>query len=172
MGEGGCTLPPFHGKTNIRLGIDRRGGNNRPSLSWAATETAGPQDNSWEWDPSSTMTGDGDGPLEEKQFEKVGRRRDCLSKDASTRSIAGWLCWAANCCRHSNDKEASPTNVAVDGVEKKNPGGSPFFQWTEVSFDLSIRARFLWRLVFKLLNLTFSNPKNPIFIEIGGGDNC
>ena len=55
---------------------------------------------------------------------------------------------------------------------QKTPGGSPFFQWTEVSFDLSIMARFLWRLVFNLLNLTFSNPKNPIFTEIGGGDNC
>ena len=64
-------------------------------------------------------------------------------------------------------------NIDQTGEKKKKPpGGSPFFQWTEVSFDLSIMARFLWRLVFNLLNLTFSNPKNPIFTEIGGGDDC
>ena len=66
------------------------------------------------------------------------------------------------------------TTVTLPTLENdwEIPGGSPFFQWTEVSFDLSIMARFLWRLVFNLLNLTFSNPENPIFTEIGGGDNC
>jgi hypothetical protein len=32
-------------------------------------------------------------------------------------------------------------------------------------------ARILWELVCLLLNLIFSNPKNPIFTEIGRGDN-
>ena len=55
-------------------------------------------------------------------------------------------------------------------TKKKKPWWNSFFQWTEVSFDLSSMARFHWEWVSKLLILIFSTPKTSIFFLIGWGE--
>ena len=50
---------------------------------------------------------------------------------------------------------------------KKNPGGNPFFQWTEESIDFPSMVRCSSWILMGKLNLIFSKRKNHFFIEIG-----